>query len=226
MRKFKYMLMCGMLLGCSIMSYPAMAANAQDIVSNSENIICDTKDDLQLKSVNPLDYEENTRERFVASMASDYNISYEMADKMEREQSKSIARVADEVLKYRTIDKKAGQVTNRNGYTIYPHISTEVQYVDNRATGNVVSLEYIGGPVFYVPDLAINESFATGAFNINKTGAKTGRVSITAGFSYTIPSNTITVGGDIMSISTTVGGYKITTKPKTFSITIAEANLK
>ncbi|RHV70093.1 MULTISPECIES: hypothetical protein [Clostridia] len=93
MRKFKYMLMCGMLLGCSIMSYPAMAANAQDIVSNSENIICDTKDDLQQKSVNPLDYEENTRERFVASMASDYNISYEMADKMEREQSKSIATV-------------------------------------------------------------------------------------------------------------------------------------
>lgn len=93
MRKFKYMLMCGMLLGCSIMSYPVMAANAQDIVSNSENIICDTKDDLQQKSVNPLDYEENTRERFVASMASDYNISYEMADKMEREQSKSIATV-------------------------------------------------------------------------------------------------------------------------------------
>ena len=39
MRKIKYMLMCGMLLGCSIMTYPAMAAS----VSSAENIVCEAK---------------------------------------------------------------------------------------------------------------------------------------------------------------------------------------
>lgn len=176
-----------------------------------------------VQSIDPLDYPEDTRERFVASLAQQNGISFEEADQLELAQTANITRASDEVLRYRTIDKSAGTISNGKGYSVSPHIATEVSYVYSYATKGVVSIESLGNPYLYVPG-ASSCKLSSGGFNITKN-TKSGRISTTGSVSYKVSGTTITVGGDIVSVSTTTGGYTVTSKAKTFIINISESNL-
>ena len=67
-----------LLLGCCCMPSAEVKAAINNGVVEQE------------KSVNPLNYPKNTRERYVACLAQQYGISYEAADQMEKKQSVGI----------------------------------------------------------------------------------------------------------------------------------------
>lgn len=204
------------ILSISMIFGTYISATASEMVPVKNNVE-------QARSIDPLDYPENTRERFVASLAQQNEISYEEADQLEATQSANITRAADEVLRYRTVDKSAGTISNGKGYSASPHIATEVCFVYSYATKGVVSIESLGNPYMYVPG-ASSFSLSSGGFNITKN-AKSGRISTTGSVSYKVSGTTISIGGDIVSVSTTTGGYKVTSKAKTFVINIYESNL-
>lgn len=201
-----------LLLGCCCMPSAEVKAAINNGVVEQE------------KSVNPLNYPKNTRERYVACLAQQYGISYEAADQMEKKQSVATPLAADEILKYKTIDKVAGNFSDGNGYSVSPHISAEVSYVYSYEQKKAISIQSVGGPILYIPGVS-NCTFNKGTFNITKPSSTSRRISVTASAEYKVSGTTISVGGDIIGISQTVGGYTVSTKAKTFSITIYLSNL-
>lgn len=177
-------------------------------------------------TINLNDYPRDSRERFVASLALKHNISYEEADILERQETSAILmlRGSDEVLKYKTVDKSAGTIYG-NSYSQSVYIATEVRYVWNRATNTLTNIEAIGGPLTYLPGISSGGlSMSGGDYNIEKY-SKTARISQTVAFTYEITGTTVQVGGDILSVSRTTSGYKITTSAKTYAISISASDL-
>ena len=167
------------------------------------------------KSTNPSDYPKDSRDRFVASMAQEKEISFEEADALERAECskyQTVARKSDEVLKYRTIDKYAGAINGKNGYSVKVHIATEIRYVYNTPNRKPVSLESLGAPYIYIPKIS-NCSLSTGGFNKEKH-TTSGRISATGALSFVESGTTVSVGGDILGVS------------KTFVIKITSSDLK
>lgn len=193
-------------------SYTSVFAN--DVPATPETDTCE---------IDPRDYPENSRERFVASLALKENISYEEADLLERQETAKMRRGPDEVLRYKTVDKFAGSVQGVNGYTERVNIATEIRYTFNLGLNRPSSLESIGGPIIYVPG-ASSYTLLTSNFNIEKYSLS-GRVSNTASMQYTIPGASVSVGGDIMSVTTSSGNTTVTTRAKTFVIYIDETDM-
>lgn len=172
--------------------------------------------------IDPNDYPKDTRERYVASLALRDNISYEEADKLER-QERALLYLPDEYLRYKTIDKYAGKVDDGAKYSESVYIATEVRYVWSRASNRLVNIENVGGSYLYIPGVSYLD--ITGG-NINvELYSKSARVSQTCSFIYEVKGVSVTVGGDVVSISKSWGTYKITTRAKTFVINIKESDL-
>lgn len=174
-------------------------------------------------SVDPREYPENSRERFVANMALQHQISYQEADLLEKASALVIPRASDEVLKYKTIDQRAGTIQGGMGYEQGVNIATEVRYVYNRALGKVSSLEHVGAPIMYIPG-ASSWEIMDGDFNIEQY-SKSARISRTTALSYEVAGMTITAGIDIISVSGMTQGYRVTTRAKTFVLNITEGML-
>lgn len=111
----------------------------------------------------PNEYPENSRERFVASLARKHNISYEAADRMEQQSASAPPHGYDEGIGYQTIHKKAGTLKDHMG-TYDVNIEAQVQYVYNRATGEAISIEDVVTTTVYLPDGGVsNYSFSNTA---------------------------------------------------------------
>lgn len=174
-------------------------------------------------SVDPRDYPENSRERFVANMALQHQISYQEADLLEKASALVVPRASDEVLKYKTIDQRTGTIQGILGYEQDVNIATEVRYVYNRALGKVSTLEHVGAPIMYIPGVTSWEILG-GDFNIEQY-SKSARISRTTALTYEIEGLTITAGIDILSVSGTTQGCQVTTRAKTFVLNITEGML-
>jgi hypothetical protein len=77
----------------------------------------------------------------------------------------------------------------------------------------------------YLPGVTSSSlSMQGGDFNIEKYNTS-GRISRTVSFTYTVEGITISIGGDILGVSTTTDGTRITTRAKTYDINITESDL-
>ncbi|MBG0763697.1 MAG: hypothetical protein H0S78_02230 [Tissierellales bacterium] len=185
------------------------------------------KDETNLqKEINLNEYPRDSRERFVASLAIEKNISYEEADALEKETASEIiiTRSPVEILKYKTVDKHAGTISG-DYYNQVVYIATEVRYVWNQYSNELVYIESLGSPLMYLPGVTSSSlSMQGGDFNIEKYNTS-GRISRTVSFTYTVEGITISIGGDILGVSTTTDGTRITTRAKTYDINITESDL-
>lgn len=194
-RVFSMILAVAMIFSCISMSASAVTS---DTSSFSE----------QVHSTDPRDYPVDSRERFVASMALQYGITYEEADLLEREESYQLLRASDEVLKYKTIDKVVKTFTNNSGYSESVRIGTEVRYVFSRITNKVVNLERVGAPIIYIPG-ASDYTIKNNDFNIEQHPTSA-RVSITTVLEYYTDDISVTGGIQYCSVTVTSKGYKVT----------------
>ncbi|NYB75001.1 hypothetical protein HZF24_12710 [Sedimentibacter hydroxybenzoicus DSM 7310] len=194
-------------------------------VSINSNIISAMENEISIEKINIEDYPKNSRERFVASLALEKNISYEEADKLEKEESIGINGY-DEEVRYKSVDEKAGKITGGSNYSQDVYIATEVRCVWNKATNKLVNIEHIGGPVLYLPGVSFSNTTISGGDIVIEQYPTTARISRTVVFTYTISGVTVTLGGDILSISTEVGKHTITTRAKTYAININESVLR
>ena len=209
-RVFSMILAVAMIFSCISMSASAVTS---DTSSSSE----------QVHSTDPRDYPVDSRERFVASMALQYGITYEEADLLEREESCQLLRASDEVLKYKTIDKVVYTFTNHSRYTEDVNMATEVKYVFNRATNEVVRLERIGAPIIYVPG-ASEYSVHDNEFNIDQYSTSA-RISITTVLTYYTDDISVTAGVSFASVTDTMKGYKVTSNARTFVLNIKASDM-
>lgn len=185
-----------------------------------------------IERINPNNYPRDSRERYVASIALQKDITYEEADKLEKQE---LARYGldeqgfvlfsnDEYLRYKTIDKRAGRIQDGSIYNQDVYIATEVRYVWNRVYNKLVYIESIGGPYVYIPG-ASNVSITGGDMVVEKY-ANNARISRTCSFVYQTSGGSVTVGGDIISFTKNWAGVTITTRAKTVSISITESDLR
>ena len=197
------------------------STNASNIVNAKERTTSNEE------KINLNDYPKDTRERYVASLALKYNISYEEADILEKKQADSMIGIQadDEYLRYRTVDKKAGTITG-SSYSQPVHIASEISCVWNRATNKLVSIVSLGGPIVYLPGTISGSLSIKGGNIVKELHTTSGRISQTATITYEKSRTSVSVGGDIVSVSKTSSGYKITTRAKTYAITIKESDLR
>ena len=211
-RKLRNIILISFILGsCCIFNAACGSASTKDSAK-------------QEQTINLSDYEENTRERYVANLARQEDISYEAADQMEQEQTSDISLNENETIKYRTIDKAAGTIQDGNGCSISAHISTEIRYIYDETADNAVSLNSLGNPCLYLPDISDAE-ISSGSFNLENNGTN-GRISATANMNFRTSDTDINVGGDITDADEKSGKTSVITKAKTFAIDIDELNLK
>ncbi len=170
------------------------------------------------------DYKKNTRERFVASLALKNKMIYEQADALEKEETASMgSQSSHQELRYKTIDKPADSIKGSN-YSQEVHIKTEVKYVWDTAKNELVSIESFALPVTYLPAVSASVvSMNGGTFNVEK-GSTSRRISQTGIFTIVEKTN-IPVGDDIASAKKAGGGYEISTRAKTYAITISATDL-
>lgn len=181
---------------CGSLSINCLASNG---TSNSNNI----------KYME--NFKENTRERFVAAMALQKGISYEEADKLERESSPIVTRGADEKEKYHTVKIAARAIRGGSNYTKTVYIAAEVKYVYSYELGRNVTIEDIYSAYAYIPGIsADNITFDHGDYNIQHDNTS-GVITVIGSFVYTDSGVDVSVGGDVVSVSKNTGSYTITT---------------
>lgn len=188
-----------------------------------------------MKSTNPLDYEPNTEERYIANMAHRLGISFEEAKKINDAEVAEILKkrfekvgplAYDEEVRYKTVDKKAGTIeTNVKSFNV--NIASEIRYVWNRATNKVVYIENVGSPIMYISGFSIAQ-INGGGFNIEKYSTSA-RISQTASLVYVVDASigaNIQIVKDVVDVSGQIGtSFYITTKAKTFYININASDL-
>lgn len=195
-------------------------------ITNNNYVSANAKVISNEATINLDDYTISTRERFVASLALENNISYEEADILERQEASTILRAPDEVLCYATISKNAGNIYGISGYVQPVFISTEVRCVWNRATNSLTNIENIGNPITTLPgDRNSNVSMIGGDYNIEQY-SKSGRISQTVAFEYYVEGINISIGGDVLGVSKQFAGVIVTTAAKTYAIQITEQDIR
>ncbi len=170
------------------------------------------------------DYKKDTRERFVASLALKNKMTYEQADTLDKEETASIgSQSPGQELRYKTVDKPAGTIKG-GSYSQEVYIKTEVKYVWNTVKNELLIIEAFGKPVTYLPAGTASAVHLQGsAFNIEK-GSTSRRISQTGIFTIVEKTN-IPVGDDIAFVKKAGGGYEISTRAKTYAITINATDL-
>lgn len=168
------------------------------------------------------DYQKDTQERFVASLALKNKMSNEQVEALEAEKNASLAeQFPEQEVRYKTIDKFAGTIDGK-GYSREVFVKTEVKYLWDKRKNQLVGVEEFGTMLPYLP--AVAEASATTISTPNEEKGATGRVSRTCVF--TIPEKTkIPAEYDISSVKETAGGYLLSTVAKTFSAAITGADL-
>ncbi len=170
------------------------------------------------------DYPKDTKERFIAGLALQKKLIYEQVGASEQEEAGSMAlQFPNREFRYKTIDKPAGSIKGSN-YSQEVHIKTEVKYVWDTAKNELVSIESFALPVTYLPAVSASVvSMNGGTFNVEK-GSTSRRISQTGIFTIVEKTN-VPVDDDIVSVKKSGGGYEISTRAKTYAITISATDL-
>lgn len=83
----------------------------------------------------------------------------------------------------------------------------------NKVTGEAVSIENITAPYAYMPGVSSDTvDFDHGDYAIEMNGSSSAWVYTNGSFTYKISGVTVSVGGDILSVSKEIFKTKITTK--------------
>ena len=160
---------------------------------------------------------EISRESYISVMAEEKNISYEEAETLDAKQNLSITRGVDEQIRYATLEKTAGTISDGKSYSQKVTIAVYAKYVYNLEIKKAIELVEISAPYAYIPGVSIdNLTFDHGDYAITKNSSTQSSVVVIGSFVYTQPGISISVGGNILSVGTEVGGYRITTKAITF----------
>ena len=101
----------------------------------------------------------------MSELAEKYGIAYESTELLEEEQIEAIPRGENEMVKFKTVDKIAGTISNGSGYSVSPHIAVEVCYLYDTEQQKATSIQYIGDRILYIPE-GTNFSIEIGEFNI------------------------------------------------------------
>ena len=118
------------------------------------------------ETINLNNYPRDSRERYVASIALEKGISYEEADKLEREEISLFSN--DEYIRYKTVDKPAGSIDDGTSYNQDVYIATEVRYTWNRVYNKLVYIEDLGGSYIYVPRTSQLEIIGGAIISVSK----------------------------------------------------------
>lgn len=154
---------------------------------------------------------EISREEYLQAIMRREGLTYEEAA---ASTPADMPRSYDEVLKYATVENQAYLIKDLNGtYTEPVMISAYICYVYNRALGEAVSIENVSAPFAYLRNVAnLNVEFEHGDYSVERNSSSKYTITVLGRFIYTVDGVTITVGGDIVSVSEDVGGYRTATK--------------
>lgn len=172
------------------------------------------------QSTNPFDYTENSKERYVASIANKKGISYEQALSEENEFNYVSPLGAVDQIKYKTVDKVG--VTFKSLTTSYPvRFALEVKYVYDPLTGakEIIST---GSPYAYISGIS-DGIFQHSDYNYDITDTKGRRISTTGSILFN-SSSSVSVGGDIISVGSS-STYQYSSIAKTAVIEINTSDL-
>lgn len=133
----------------------------------------------------------------------------------------------DEELRYATIEKTGCIITNDQGYTERVTMAVYVSYVYNKAKGKATSFNTFGAPFASLPnpsvidvDLNLWEYQTTKHSNSKYTVLVLGRIT------YYIEGIDVSIGGDIIGVSGSVGRQRITTDVLTIKATFTVDDLE
>lgn len=177
----------------------------------------------QPQSINPYDYEVNSRERYVASLAQQEDISFEAADQKEKEQAADLVHAGEEEIRYCTIDKFAGSVENGKGYSESVHIAAEVRCVYNNEKNEMVSIADVIYPDIYIPN-ASGSTIDCDDLSVTQDDSAI-HISTNAEISLKLTDEIVNSGGDIIDVSLNEDGCTIKTESKYFEINIDAEDL-
>lgn len=156
---------------------------------------------------------EITRDQYIKILAKAKNITEEEADQLERAESGIGTLAYDEVQKYKNVEKVAYTIKDNHGYTQQVKIVVTIRYIYNRALGRAVTIEEVLAPYAYMPGISTDDmTFDHGNYAIQMNGTTSAWVFTNGSFVYKSRGVSVSVGGDIVSVSWQVLWYKVTTK--------------
>lgn len=177
------------------------------------------------KSIDINDYEMNSRERYIASLAVKNNMTYEGADFLEKTYlENNSSQYEGASIEYRTIDKLAGRIRSSE-LVQQVYISAEIRCLLDKENNAFIRIDDIGAITLYLHGIdASNVQVNGGGFNIEKydTGS---RISQTTQFSFIVKEYPYEADGDIDIVKENEDDYLLTSKVKTYAIDITMNDL-
>ena len=162
--------------------------------------------------------DEISRETYISFMANEKGISYEEAERLDDEQNRIIERAQDEVIRYVTLEKSAGGIYDGAGYSKTVNLAVYAKYLYNLGLNKPVELLEVSAPYAYISGISMDRiTFDHGDYDITRNSTTKSTVTVIGSFTYTEPGVSVGVGGNIVSVSTTVGDCTITTEAITLS---------
>ena len=178
------------------------------------------------KSIDINDYEKNSRERYIASLAVKNNMTYAGADTFEKIYiDNKVSDYEGVTIEYRTIDKFAGFIESSVfGQEVY--ISAEIRCLIDKENNAFNRIDDIGGITLYLRGIDDENAHVNGGgFNIEKYDTSA-RISQTAQFSFIVKEYPYEADGDIEAVKENEDDYLLTTKVKTYAINISMNDLE
>lgn len=132
----------------------------------------------------------------------------------------------DEELRYATIEKTGCTITNEQNYTERVTLAVYVSYVYNKAKGKATSFNTFGAPFASIDNPSVyNVNLDVGEYETIKYSNSKYKVTVLGKITYYIEGIDVSIGGDIIGVSGTVGNRRITTDILTISATFTVDDL-
>lgn len=181
-----------LLIVSTITSFAACGNVSSDSVSNDNTIVT-----------------EVTREEYIQGVMECEGCSY---DEVVARLPLATERGSDEVTKYAQVKKSAYTIKDGSSYRQTVMISSYVCYLYNKGLGKATSIQSVSSPYAYLKNVAdTSVDFDHGDYTITKVSSSKYTIVVIGRFIYTYDGVTVTVGNDILSVSGTVGDYRVST---------------
>ncbi len=132
----------------------------------------------------------------------------------------------DEELRYATIEKTGCTITNGQNYTERVTLAVYVSYVYNKAKRKATSFNTFGAPFASIDNpIVYNVNLDVGEYETIKYSNSKYKVTVLGKITYYIEGIDVSIGGDIIGVSGTVGNRRITTDILTISATFTVDDL-
>lgn len=172
------------------------------------------------KSIDINDYEKNSREKYIASLAVKNNLTYAGADSFEKTYlDNNISEYEGFSIEYRSIDKLAGTIKSSElAQEVY--IRAEIRYLIDKENNTFTRIDDIGGIELYLHGVDDSNVYVNGGgLNIEKHDTSA-RISQTAQFSFRVEDYPYEAEGDIEVVKENEDDYLLTWKVETYAINI------